>query len=199
MERLRIRGRAGKKCWAWERRRDLQERRRRWRTRPARMFQRQFPWAPVLRAILQAAEQKRNEHGSGADFAGWQYFTPGSGAVAQTAAGEAAELAELHGKVLRGVTQGQTDVWQSRALSFFAAVFSFAGRRAASAGSRRDDGGPGRARNRCGPERCHAAFAISFARRGTAAGADGKNCRAGKHGFATGCVFAAGFAEVCGI
>ena len=41
--------------------------------------------------------------------------------------------------------------------------------------------------------------AIPFARRGTAAGAAGKNCRAGKHGFATGCVLAPGFAEVCRI
>src|SRR5882724_11065815 len=199
MERLRIRGRVGKKCWAWERRRDSPERpRRQHRVRP-RMYRRRLPLAVVLPPILQAAERKRNEHGCGADFAGWQYFEPGNGAVAQTAKGEAAELAELHGKVLHRATQGETDVWQSRALSFFAAVFSLTGRRAAGAGGVRDDGGPGRARNRCGDERCGAAGAIPFAGRGTAAGPAGKNCRAGEHGFATGCFLAPGFAEVCGV
>src|SRR6266481_2721357 len=127
MARRRIRGRAGKKCWAWERRRDLRERRRQRRRPRPRMYRRQLPRAVVLRATLRAAERKRNEHGRGADFSGRQYFEPGRGAVAQTAEGEAAQLAEIHGTFLRAVTCCETDVWQSRALPFFTAVFSFAG------------------------------------------------------------------------
>src|SRR5882724_6437962 len=125
MERHQIHGRAGKKCWVWELRRDLRERRRPRRRARLRMYRRRHPRAAVLRATLRATERKRNEYGCGAYFAGWQYFEPGSGAVAQTAEGEVAELAEIHGKFLRTVARRETDVWQSRALPFFTAVFSF--------------------------------------------------------------------------
>src|SRR6266853_4870051 len=163
MARRQIHGRVGKKCWAWERRRDLRERRRQRRSPRLGMYRRRLLRSVVLRATLRAAERKRNEHGRGADFAGWQYFERGSGAVAQTAAGEAAELAEIHGKLLRTVARCETDVWQSRPLPFLAAVFSFAGRRAASAGGRGDHGGPGRARNRCGDEGYGPTRTIPFA------------------------------------
>src|SRR5260370_28381884 len=121
MERLRIRGRVGKKCWAWARRQASPERRGRWRTRPVRMSRRPLLRPLVLPATLRAAERKPNEHGRGADFAGWQYFERGSGTVAQTAAGEAAELAEIHGKLLRTVALCETDLWQSRPLPFLPA------------------------------------------------------------------------------
>src|ERR1700746_671751 len=103
MERLRIRGRAGKKCWASELRRDLRERRRPWRKLRPGMYRQRLRRAAVLPAKLRAVGRKRDEHGCGADFAGWQYFQRGSGAVAQAAESQAADLAEIHGKFLRRV------------------------------------------------------------------------------------------------